>query len=127
MTLIIKHLVCLSRVFFAESDSVVTVEMKNKLHWGVFLLLSLFICRSYLIGKTEYNHIYVFNNHFVPFFHYCSITSNLLFCSLNITKASKQHTYVLSRSFLQQVHSSSNRLYLHFPTVWLGDLFTATE
>ena len=46
---------------------------------------------------------------FVTLFHYCSIKSDLLFWLLNITKASKQHTCVLSRSFLRQVHGLWNR------------------
>ena len=47
--------------------------------------------------------------HFVPLFHYCPIKSNLLFCSRNINKASKQNTHVSSRPFLRQVHGLSNR------------------
>ena len=64
LTLSSKHLVCFSRVLFDEYDYVVTVEIKNKIHWGVLLLLSLFIFRFSSIDKTEYNHVYVFTNPF---------------------------------------------------------------
>ena len=45
----------------------------------------------------------------VPLFHYCSITYDVLFCSLNINKASKQHIRVSLISFSWQVSSLSNR------------------
>ena len=46
---------------------------------------------------------------FMPLFHYFPITSNLLFFSLNINKASKQHTRVSSISFLRQGTGLRNR------------------
>ena len=67
MTLSSKHLVCLSRVFFSESDSGVTVENEKKLRWGVLLLLSLFLRWFSSYDKTEYNYVYAFTNTFCAF------------------------------------------------------------
>ena len=64
LTLSSEHLVCFSRIFSADSDSEVKIERKNTIHCGVLLLLCSFICRFSSIGKTEYNHVYVFTNTF---------------------------------------------------------------
>ena len=107
------HILCWFR-FWSHS------QKNNTIRWGVFLSLSLFICRLSSIGKTEYNHVYVFTNTFCAIFHYQSITSDLIFCLLNITKASKQHTGVLSRSFSRQVHGLSNRCTFAFANSLAG-------
>ena len=96
------HIICW--IFFCSHS-----QKKNKILWGVLILLSLFLCWFSSIGNTEYNYVYVFNNPFLRLLHYLSITSNLLFVLLNITNASKQHTRFLSRSFSRQVPGLSNR------------------
>ena len=105
LTLNSNHLICLSCAFFAEYDSVVTVGRKKQATLGcisiAFIISLLFFLSN---GKAEYNYVYDFTNRFCDILHYCSIKSNLLFCSLNINKASKQHTRVLFRSFSLQVH-----------------------
>ena len=58
---------------------------------------------------------------------YCTIKSKILFLPLNIDKALEQHTCVTEILFSQQVPSLSISVSLHWPTVWLRDLFTATE
>ena len=45
----------------------------------------------------------------VPLFNYCSITSNLILCFQKFTKETKEHTSVLSRRLLKQMHSLRNR------------------
>ena len=47
-------------------------QKKNTIRWGVLLSLSLLFCRFSSIGKTEYNHVYVFTNNF------CAIVSLLI-------------------------------------------------
>ena len=82
---------------------------KNTIGWGVLLSLSLFICRFSSIGKTVYNHVYVFSNTF------CAIVSllinyigpNILFTKYH-QDIKTTHT-CLSRLFLKQVHGLSNR------------------
>ena len=103
------HLVCLSHVFFAESDSVVTVKIKTRyagVYWYCFPYLFVGFPQSGRLDIIMFMSLPIL---FVPLFHYISITSNLLSCLLNITKASKQHTPVSSRSFSRQAHSFSNR------------------
>ena len=109
MNLISKHLVCLSRLFFAEFDSVVTVKIKTRyagLYCYCFPHIFIGCPQSVRLNIIMFMSLPII---FVPLFNYFSITSDLLFCLLNITKASKQHTRVLSRSFSQQVHGLSNR------------------
>ena len=51
---------------------------------------------------------------------------NTMFYKINQV-IERTHTCVPSRRLSQQVHVLSNNLRLHWPTVWLGDLFPATE
>ena len=62
LTLRSEHLVCSSRISFADYDSGVKVESKNKIRPVLLLSICLFICRFSLISKSEYNHVYVFAN-----------------------------------------------------------------
>ena len=82
--------------------------MTTVIHGGVLLLLPLFLRRFSSSRNTWYNYVYVFTNPFCAIFHYWSITSNLLFCLLNITKASQQHNCVFSRSISRQVTGLRN-------------------
>ena len=108
MNLNSKHIIYLSRLFFAESDSGVTVRKKSAtlgcIVVATLISLSVFPPTVRLI-ITMFMFVPIFS---VPLSHYFLITSNLLFCSLNINKVSKQHTCVLSRSSLGQVPGLSN-------------------
>ena len=62
LTLVSDHFACFSHISFAGSGSGFKVERKNTIRQGLLLLLCLFICRFSSIGKSEYNHVYVFTN-----------------------------------------------------------------
>ena len=109
LTLNSKHIICLSYVFFAESYSGVSVKKKQAMRGCVVIAT---LISSSVFPLTVRLNIIVFMFlpiRSVPFFHYFSITSNLLFRSLNINKASKQCTRVSSRSFSRQVPGLSNQ------------------
>ena len=73
LTLNSNYLICLSRAFFDEYDSVVTVGKKKQATLGcisiAFIISLLFFLSN---GKAEYNYVYVFTNRF------CAIVSLLL-------------------------------------------------
>ena len=103
MTLNSNHLIRLNLISFAESDYGVSVGEGGIATQGCIVIPTL-ISLSVFPQRVRLNiSMFMFLPILsVPLFHYLSITSNLLFCSLNINKVSKQHRRVSSISFSQK-------------------------
>ena len=119
---------------FFDYEYLIISKIMNKQTFIFYFNAYLSVGFSYN-GKTEYNFVYVFINYFCAIVTYCTIISNLYFCSLNLKKASKKHTRVTSISFLQQVtglsslcmfalaHGLSGRFISCYWVSWIGFAF----
>ena len=108
LTLSSEHLVGFCCATFSDSDTRVKVERKNTVRQGLLLLFWLFICWFSSFSKSEYNHVYFFTNTLCVIFSLKTnyIWPNIFF--LKFTKATKEHTHVLSIRLSRQVHGLSN-------------------